>query len=767
MKMNVIGLAVLSSLALTACGGGGGSDGPAEPIVPPGSGSVARTKLVFESEDANCDGYSVPTPNDILFSGSNDLTLNTPPARTSEQPCFGTPAYSSSKQAIRDQLSRLDGWSATAPFIIKFSNVDSSIKLDAASVAGGSTLRIFKVSLNRPEVAPGIKAPSGLVTGIESELEANTDYKISAASDDKTGMTVRVFPLKPLSPQASYMVVVTNGAKDNKGNAVIADATYGVVKQVAPLPAGAARNLQLAVNAQEAAAASKGIVPADIIASYVFTVQSVNEVLATTRAFINSPGANPTVLVAPVAPQNLLPPPASAAPNASAAMIYAGQLTLPYFLKGATVAPNPVLNDSVVDPAVIASFWQASPTLPNGSPNPLGTNLSYANKLPAKTGDESVPLLMSVPMASVPDCAKPYPVVIFQHGITRNRADMFALSGTLASQCFATVAIDQPMHGLGASAGALFQGYSTGDANGPLRERTFGLDLMNNTTGALGTPDGNPDASGAWFINLSNFLNTRDNLRQAAADLFSLSRVVTTLDYDGGGVDFDADRIYFVGQSLGSIAGVNFAGFEPRIKAAMLSVPGGGLSRLLDGSAGFGPRIRAGLAANGVVAGTEDYESFLFAAQTVVDSGDPVNTAAASVARGFPVLVHEVVGGFNNSPSDLVIPNSVTARSTVAVNPLTGNLDLPYTVFTDGPLGGTEPLISALNLGTISATTANPSGVRGAVRFLAGAHGSLLAPDAKLDPSGTVTAEMQTQMVSFLKTAGTAVQVVNSPIVKP
>src|SRR3546814_19009260 len=44
--------------------------------------------------------------------------------------------------------------------------------------------------------------------------------------------------------------------------------------------------------------------------------------------------------------------------------------------------------------------------------------------------------------------ANGWPLVIFQHGITRNRTDGLAISATLASQGFAMVSSDPPLHGI-------------------------------------------------------------------------------------------------------------------------------------------------------------------------------------------------------------------------------------------------------------------------------------------------------------------------------
>ncbi|HKE49035.1 MAG TPA: hypothetical protein VKB52_13305, partial [Rhodanobacteraceae bacterium] len=96
------------------------------------------------------------------------------------------------------------------------------------------------------------------------------------------------------------------------------------------------------------------------------------------------------------------------------------------------------------------------------------------------------------------------------------------------------------------------------------------------------------------------------------------------------------------------------------------------------------------------------------------------------------------IGG-GDVPPDQVIPNSVPGA----------------------PLSGTEPLIAAYGLAPISQTTLSADGIRGAVRFLQGEHGSLL------DPSDfpAATAEMQGEMASMVVSGGAAVQIANPSIV--
>jgi hypothetical protein len=264
------------------------------------------------------------------------------------------------------------------------------------------------------------------------------------------------------------------------------------------------------------------------------------------------------------------------------------------------------------------------------------------------------------------------------------------------------------------------------------------VDYVNNTTGAAG-PDGQIDTSGTHTINLASLLTSRDNLRQSVADLFVLAVSAPGMDIDGNGAgDFDGSRIGFVGQSLGAITGTSFLAIEPTVNIGVLSVPGGGIARLLDGSPTFGPRIRAGLAAAaGLQPNTPDYDRFMGAAQQAVDSVDPINYGFVTAQNA--VLLHEVVGGGSVLP-DQVIPNTVAGA----------------------PLSGTEPMIRALGLSTITATVQSANGVRGAARFIVGDHGSLLQPTASLP----ATVEMQGQMASFLASGGAAVLVQNPAVLR-
>ncbi len=141
----------------------------------------------------------------------------------------------------------------------------------------------------------------------------------------------------------------------------------------------------------------------------------------------------------------------------------------------------------------------------------------------------------------------------------------------------------------------------------------------------------------------------RDTIRQGVADLSVLAVSIASMDFDGDqSPDTDGSNIAYAGQSWGGIHGTVFTAIEPLVTRSFLSVPGGSIARFAEASASFGPVIRAGLASKGVYPGTAEYESFFLVWQTVLDSADPINWAAAA-ATNTPILLHEVI-------NDQVIP---------------------------------------------------------------------------------------------------------------
>ncbi len=764
--------AAIATAMLAACSSG--TNSPSVATTPPTNTSGSTVTGVITAQFDSALGL-LPFPNNLLFGGSTDGTLNPPVANPANT---GDPAVA---------LSALDGFSTVTPWSTTF-----SAAIDPATVVAGKTVRFFEVT--RP-------SPTSLgVTGVVRELVPNVDYvtaiskstEVTAApqNNGKTGIRLAIVPLKVLDASSltatglslkTYMVVLTKGIKDLAGNDATPDTTYFIAKRTATLVNGSCTSVPLnatstdpllpvanacalepvrqLVNAQEALASSKGIAPADIILSWTATTQSVAPVLSAVRSLATARAS--TIVKTPLNTGLLgLGLPATAD-------VYIGVTPVPYYLTAPGVAPEGSAAGTAASPAtaVLTGFWRAKagayigPFAAAGL-DPTSTNLTLANPVPVRNSIQNVPVLMTVPNAASGQ-SKPatgWPVVIYNHGITRNRTDMLAISTTYASTGNAVIAIDQPLHGVDSTSPF----YIEGTPFAPISiERTFDVDLVNNDTGAA-VGDGKVDSSGTHFINLGSLLTSRDNNRQAQADLIQLVKNLSVMDIDGDGKpDFDVTKISYTGQSLGSINLIPAMALETTVSVGVLSVGGGGIAQLLNGSPTFGPRIRAGLAAGaGLSPGTSSFDQYFTVTQTVIDAADPINWAKALVATD-RILFQEVVGSVPASDPSCAL---TTANGTpIAGAPANGCPDavIPNTV-PGAPLSGTEPLVAAMGLSPITATTQNPNGIKGIVRFTKGDHGSLLSP-AK---DAATTVEMQTEMASMVASGGTAVQVTNTSVIK-
>ena len=694
----------------------------AAPVAPATNkdGSIVTGVLTAGYDPLNNEGLGAvyPLPFNLLFLDTTDLTLNPPVDDPND---FSDP---------RVALSAMDGFSTTEKWVTEFFGNANLLgqrgpgQIDPASVIPGQSVRVFQVTTS------GIV----FVTGIVRELVPGVDYVAVAATES----IIAIIPLKPLPELSSFMAVLTNDINDVDGNDATPDTTYFLTQRRTPwvdenghstyplIPDANAQALEpqrQITQSMEAAAESAGVIRDDIILSWTVQTQSITPVLKNLRS-IAKPA--PTT----VGPTGMN---TSAIGGAGIADIYAGIITLPYYL-GVPSASNPI--------APLTDFWTAAPgayvpPFDTFGLDPTSTNVTYANPFPVLTDMQTVPLLMTVPNQASGHTrpAAGWPVVIFGHGLTGNRTHMLGVADTLALIGYAVVAIDFPLHGIVPEDPQFAPLYI---GNSPwmdvANERTFDVDYIDNATGAPG-PDGITDPSGTHLFNLQSMLTTRDNFRQGEADLSVLAVTIPSISYDGDALpDLDGSTVQYASLSLGSIIGAPFTAVEPMVNNAFLSVPMGGIARGLEASDEIGPRIRAGLAAAGIEPGTADYELFFTVFQTVLDSADAINWSVE--AAGFNnILLHEVIG-------DTVFPNYVLTA----------------------PLSGTEPMIKAMGLESYSGTQSNPGGLDAAGRFLPPAsHPSLVSPASS--PAATV--EMQKQMASFIATRGTAVVVEDASTMVP
>ena len=628
----------------------------------------------IETAAADVDPPALPFPTSLLFAGSQDGTLNIPLGADDNPEDFSNPLVA---------LNTLDGFSTTQPLTSSFSS-----PLDGETLIAGETVRLFEVTTDSDPASPTF----GAVVGAVGEVPAQT-YALAVVSET----TLALQPLVPLQESTDYMVVVTNGLTDTDGmpavNSVFRIASGDLSLENSDF--AALEPVRQLNGAMLQVAGGLGIERTSVVQIWNVKTQSITPVLQSV-ASTTQPGAigvQPIGLSTSDVNANLQ----------GAADVYVGTLEVPYY----QTAPA-----SANDPAAISSFWRGAGD----------SFLTRFNSVPMQTSVQTIPVLMTVPNmnAGQPMPAAGWPVAIFVHGITRNRSDTLAIADSMAAAGFAVIAIDQPMHGI------------TDLANG-LRtefERTFDLDLVNNDTGAPG-PDGVTDTSGTHFFSPAQLLNTRDNLRQSVADLLVLSASIANIST----VQLDASRKALVGFSLGGTAATTFAAFDDTLSSVTLAMPAAGLVPMTIASPAFRDPILAGLEAAGLVPGTPAFSQFVISAQTVIDSGDPINFGARAAGM-HPIHMIEVVG----DEAAGILPDQ-TVLNTVA----------------GAPLAGSTPLARTMGLAQISAD-ANTSGI---VRFTAGEHGSLLDPTASL----AATVEMQRQVATFAVTGGTLIQISDPSVI--
>jgi hypothetical protein len=679
-------------------------DGGEFPAPPPETG-VAKFNINLAASILD-----VPYPYDLYFAipgAPVDGTLNLPTV----------PWRSAAMQAA---LNSQDGWSTNSSLTTGF-----TLPIDPGSI-GASSIKIIRLWLDPTTKAPATNPaylPSGATSPVAGVLAYGTDFTADVSPDfDSFGTFVRITPLKPLAfstgpavndsgpnigkvLNVGYLVVLTDGLKSTNGSAMgtsdlyasfksapadcstIADATLRQICQLTKAHLGIA---QLAT----------GTSPASVILTWSFSTQSIDDVLDVIEK-ISVP--QQTLIV----PTGLTTKQVNAA-FAGKADVYVGSTALPYYLTPAANAGDRV--------SVLTKFWTAAGPSPVPGIDPTSRNLTMFNPAPAKVADVTVPIVVTIPNATSACTGKPtagWPVAIVQHGITGNRSQALTMADAYADACFVLVAMDLPLHGIVDTVSPLYCNPTKPQCIGA-KERTFDVDLVNNTTGAA-TPDGRIDSSGAHFINLTSPATGRDNLRQAEADLITLSKSVKNLAIapgtpaPAGPIGVDPARVSYTGLSLGAIVGGSHIKFVPDTRTATLAAPGGVIVKLLVDSPTFGPVINAGLAAQ-LAPNSYNYNLFLRDFQAVIDSGDPINHIRDAVTT-VPVHLIKVL-------NDTVVPNSATDR-----------------LIAQGPLR---------KLKTLGPNAVGP-GNGGYTFFSKGSHGSLFDPTASL----AATVEMQRQAVLF------------------
>ncbi|GLR06023.1 lipase [Vibrio hyugaensis] len=340
-----------------------------------------------------------------------------------------------------------------------------------------------------------------------------------------------------------------------------------------------------------------------------------------------------------------------------------------------------------------------------------------------------------------PQTGTPTDVVIYQHGITSAKENAYSFAFNMVKAGVAVIAIDLPIHG------------------------TRSLDDQRSA-----------NADVLAYLNLSNLAVARDNLRQSVLDVLGLRASLVVSAQAGllansplsGFNPMAGSKVKMLGHSLGGIVGTSAVAAanntlgSPTADAlytfsgASIQNAGGQIGNLLLGSSNFGPQIKHNLAyaasadyadyADASCTGKPDKEcyeffeanasaedlaklnagfsSFIYAAQTTLDTVDPFTNASDLMASGSlstPFFMTEVDG-------DDTVPNNVA----------------------NAPFAGTEPLAAKLGLTTVNSANTAVSPSASFVQFNATATHSTFA-----SPGGTLAdldhhVEMQMENADFL-----------------
>ena len=376
-----------------------------------------------------------------------------------------------------------------------------------------------------------------------------------------------------------------------------------------------------------------GVNPASVVLSWSFSTQATEDSLRILGQIV--PAQAIAVAATGSTTKQLNPA------LAGKADVYLGTTAVPYYLAKPANAN---------DRTFLASFWVAAgpPPLPLDQTSRFITRF---NPVPVNRGTTTIPLLVTVPNSTANatggGCTKPaagWPVAIVQHGLNGDRSTSLAMADSFADACFVVASFDLPLHGITDTASPLYQA-----AN----ERTFNVDLQNNTTGAP-VPDGKIDSTGTHALPtlLSNPLGGRDLLRQGEADVSVVAKSLARLDVTGRrrcrtsmrrACITSACRWWHRRRGAGEILARHPHGHGRRAGRRAHQA-----AERVGGVRPDGARVGVGNAAPGSTL----YANLFREIQTIADPGDPINHICDCV-NNKPFHLIKVV-------ADAVVPNSTT-----------------------------------------------------------------------------------------------------------
>ncbi|ABC31678.1 conserved hypothetical protein [Hahella chejuensis KCTC 2396] len=137
-------------------------------------------------------------------------------------------------------------------------------------------------------------------------------------------------------------------------------------------------------------------------------------------------------------------------------LVSQGTITVPYYLgvptdsDGTPIQSSAWTANKTLADTLNTTFSSAGLALPQGDTSTREATSSVVNYVfpfPQQVDALPIPWLAIYP-DNTSACPKPLKTVIFQHGITTDRSAALSVGTALAEKCFATIAIDQVVHGV-------------------------------------------------------------------------------------------------------------------------------------------------------------------------------------------------------------------------------------------------------------------------------------------------------------------------------
>ncbi len=687
---------------------------PGERSVPPLDGPTAE----FDPS-----AKVIPFPDDLLIDPSTGKVAL-------PEPCNEGAAAEEIRVAV---LNKLDGFGTYEPAV----QVSFSEPIDESSLDG----RVWLV----PRTLDGVALDPAVPTApVPIAMSVSDTQRANAACDRlETVTTLTIVPEMPLVERSDYDVVLGDGITTEDGVAILPSSTWALIRQ---------EEDPVTVDANGTVVAEQTPLDPVADADVLRGIDQLWKALHPALAFLDDQlglQREQLLLAWEFHTQTTTDPLDVSVPNSLAAGLpdqpiegvdsITGGAPAPAFLAGVLGedtckavgcdAVGEVLGGVLQTPRYQVDVQNPMPggdALPGPWSDPVA---------PERVRDDSLSVLAFVPASPEPPAG--YPVVVFGHGLTRSKKDLFAIGPQLAAAGFASVAINW---------------VDSGDR----AVRTS----SDAALGCAGSPD--PSAAPQCFAPIvsSDLATTRDNLRQSALDAMALVQAVSACSTDEcGDLEIDPQRIGYLGQSLGSLLGAVVVAASPDIRAAVLDVGGAGWVDIVENTDNLGIRcpVIDSLVQAGVISGTVSdltaqpptgtcvgdswrqdpgWLTFANIGRWVLDPADGANFVGLMGQR--PLLLQEVVG-------DSVVPNVATERYARLLDIDGQDADVSSSPDTVSAAITTHPLQPKLV--RYKEVAAMPSAQFPGNSY---SHGSLLAP-ADNGPDGLLgTALLQHDAITYL-----------------